>query len=839
MAKDKEKSQIAPTGIDNPDLSNRELTESLGADGTRNFSGYIFQDHNPDFADNRAASVIFDKMRKNDAQVNATLQAMYLPIRTTKWFLRPATDENGETDDFAKEVNEFVHYNLFECIDFDFLLSQILLMLPFGYSVFEKVYDVDQDGKIIISKLAYRRPETILSWETMEGGAGVTQILDAPIKTGVNKDKNQVSIPAEKLLIFTHNREGNDYQGTSILRSAYKHWNYKNTFYRFDSIKQERESLGLPVVYLPQNTDAETQDKLQEIVKNIRISKQIGIVIPGTKSEGWELELITPKSSDNTKLWESIKHHNKEISKNILAMFLDAGSDGVGSYALSENQSNVFMYSLESVAKCVKGVLQKYLIKEIVDLNYETDGYYPTLEYDRIGEIDTEKTSDALMKLANAGLITPDFETEGYIREIMGLPPKSKDEEQEEPDETKEEKPKEEVEEAVNDEKEMSDDAEWRDFAKLFTNRTIIDLQNELSPEEMEELKKKGLRFNDYEGKAFRPLTFAERKVNFSLIKKTMEKYEKDLDKALKEIEKKQKEDLVNQIKRAVENDDAKALGTIKLKYNNQVGQVVNDIQKEAFEAGKKTAATEMGVKVPPTKREIQGAMRVQTDAVVAKAASDAETAAKNAVAYNANKAGGITNLQSGTAGVIATQAIDNALTKARNAYHTYAIGGAINTGRTSVFERYPEKVYAMQYSAILDNRTTDLCMSLDGRVFKAGSAAASQYTPPQHMNCRSILVEILEEEEFKPRIDTGEPYKSIPPTKDLSGRQELKKPVVKKNSPAIKQIQQEIAKRERLVDKYKSADKYPNRVKSHEKRIRSLKSAIRGKFTDFVRSLI
>lgn len=78
-------------------------------------------------------AMIYDEMRRTDAQVNAVLLAMELPIRSTRWFVKPAEDADGEVDDLAWEVADFVEKNLFEqlSVTFDDLLREILTMLPF------------------------------------------------------------------------------------------------------------------------------------------------------------------------------------------------------------------------------------------------------------------------------------------------------------------------------------------------------------------------------------------------------------------------------------------------------------------------------------------------------------------------------------------------------------------------------------------------------------------------------------------------------------------------------------------------------------------------------------
>ena len=81
-------------------------------------------------------------------------------------------------------------------------------------------------------------------------------------------------------------------------------------------------------------------------------------------------------------------------------------------------------------------------------------------------------------------------------------------------------------------------------------------------------------------------------------------------------------------------------------------------------------------------------------------------------------------------------------------------MGGAFNTGRLAVFERYKDKVYGFQYTAVLDRRTTNLCLSLNGRVIGPNDPDFFRLSPPNHVNCRSFWVEILKDEFIKPAIE-------------------------------------------------------------------------------------
>lgn len=122
--------------------------------------------------------------------------------------------------------------------------------------------------------------------------------------------------------MFSYRREGDNYEGISALRSAYKHWYIKDKLYKFDAVKQERQSIGLPVIKLPESATAADKADAKLIVQNVRANEKSGVVLPGP---GREIEMLDMGSSGTSDLFESIKHHNREIAKNILAQFLELG----------------------------------------------------------------------------------------------------------------------------------------------------------------------------------------------------------------------------------------------------------------------------------------------------------------------------------------------------------------------------------------------------------------------------------------------------------------------------------------------------------------------------------
>ena len=417
--------QMAPTEVAPKAVSDSEFAEEYGTSGTPLVSGYLMKEKNRKLR-GRGAAKIFDEMRTTDATVNASLLVGELPIRATKWYIEAAKNEDGKSETQDSDIAEFVSNALFKHLtnSWDDFMREVLTMMPFGFSVFEKVFTfmkTAQGNKIVLKKLAFRKQSTIHKREQEDKTPGVVQWLDTAAVSGLSKGKTQISIPAEKLVIFTHRREGDDYEGSSVLRSAYKHWLIKDNLYRFDGVRHERQGIGIPVIKLPKGaTEGDKKDAL-DIVANIRGSEQTGIVLPGGEEGGWNFEYADLKGGSGTDFQKSIDHHNREILKNVLAQWLELGNTETGSRSLNDGQSQYFLMALEAVAKYICDTINKNIIKQLVDLNYDTDRY-PELKFESLERLDKESLVNMITQLIDVQLLEADDTLKDYIREILDLP---------------------------------------------------------------------------------------------------------------------------------------------------------------------------------------------------------------------------------------------------------------------------------------------------------------------------------------------------------------------------------------------------------------------------------
>ena len=410
--------KIGPVVIKFADKKRPPMDE-IGASGTVVWGGQLSEtEYNKDLRGEKAIKV-YDKMRRSDGRVKATLLACTLPIRSATWDIKSASEDKQDID-----IAEELKANLFEgmTITWDSFLSHVLLMLPFGFSIFEKVWEV-RDGTINLRKLAPRLPQTLFQWLPAEGG-GIAGIKQYVFK---NDSFSFIDIPIEKLLIFTNEKEGDNFEGLSILRSSYKHWFYKDNLYRIDAIAAERHATGVPTFKTPSTATKEEKDKVDEVGQRLYAQEQQFIRM----GEGWEFD-IKGLSGTVRDIKPSIDMHNKAISESILADFLDLGAGDRGSWALSKDKSSFFLMALESVTMNITDTINRYAIPQWVDYNYPDVEAYPKLTCSGLERREVLSYAQAVTALLGVGGLTPDAEMEAELRVLLRLPPKPEPKKQKE-----------------------------------------------------------------------------------------------------------------------------------------------------------------------------------------------------------------------------------------------------------------------------------------------------------------------------------------------------------------------------------------------------------------------
>ena len=393
--------------------------QEFGGSGTPVGGGIIKAEDYNRALQGKGAVITYDKMRRGDAQVAASLKLLKLPLLSAQWTFMPPEDGDAQDQQTADFCNSVIVDDDAMLETFSFSLRHFLLKLDFGFSPLELVWMLGPQGEYRYQRLAPRLPVSVEEWRVDENG----QLVEMLQKVTRDNREQTVAIPAEYLAVFVHEREGDNYNGISALRPAYKHWYFKDQLYNIDAIRHQRFGAGTPMAQLGPgaNTNPATLARVEEILEGMNAHHRAYIISP----EGYTFSILTPQGSNSSgDLMQSVEHHDVMIARNILAPFLNVGQAPNGSRSSTGELIDVFYNSLDGIALEIAADFKRQITKPICDLNFNMEGRsYPTLVARNIRATDKMALATAIKALVDSDMLTPDDQIEDGLRKLMGFAP--------------------------------------------------------------------------------------------------------------------------------------------------------------------------------------------------------------------------------------------------------------------------------------------------------------------------------------------------------------------------------------------------------------------------------
>lgn len=404
------------------------LERERGASGTEMFSGDVvnFNDYNPAM---RGAEFFnnVDMMRKADGSVKCASLLIKLPLLRTTCQIVPQKDDEEDAQNIL--IAETTHAKILGPMSmgdtWQQTLRHILLMFDFGFSTFEKVWEIDEDGMLHYSRLAVRLPKTIEGFKVNSDGTP-SYILQNYQKPGAAKTVLRIPCPTYGA-IFSWDREGDNYFGQSIYRAMYKHWWYKEAMYHIDALRLDRWGVGIPKAMIKSGYGIKPgeETKAKNILANMRSNTQSWILHP----EEIEFGLLSPAGQGGALgLMDSVNHHDTMIFRSVLTQFISAGNQAFGNYGSVKNYSDLFLYSEQAAANFIEEEFSKQIIRPFVDFNFDMSlpngktRPYPRLRFADVQKVDIKELAEALSRLTSGKIITPDDDLESMVRKLGGWP---------------------------------------------------------------------------------------------------------------------------------------------------------------------------------------------------------------------------------------------------------------------------------------------------------------------------------------------------------------------------------------------------------------------------------
>lgn len=361
----------------------------------------------------RLGSIKYRQMAHGDSMIGMILRAHKNAIRSAAWDI-PKPDNVTDIES--------------ECIDvisdillgktgtkFDILLGQILSFMEYGFSCFEQYYEPYEDaetGKLFLAPCIKQRMQTSIQDIFPQWG----YIRQMTI------DKGLIPIPIEDMVFFILNQQGEDMRGESLLRNIYADWKAKKIFEEWLGIGIQRSASGVPSMEVPVGTKVDSDDyrAAEQLLQNITFHENAYMIT----QTGWKFTYNESKFNAE-QVQNAIDAKNTSMAMSVLTQFVMLGqTGGGGSFALSRDQSDMFLDGLLYFVNLITNIVNDEIIAPFIQLNYgdAVDPSRVCLTASNINKKSVLDLSTTLVNLTQAQFIKANVDDEIQIRKMLMLP---------------------------------------------------------------------------------------------------------------------------------------------------------------------------------------------------------------------------------------------------------------------------------------------------------------------------------------------------------------------------------------------------------------------------------
>lgn len=671
----------------------------------------------------------YDKMCDSDAVLAGIIETRIDSVARLDWDIIPANDDSRDI-----EIAETVSQILLNLDNFDEDISELLAACRNGYAISEIVWkdDVVNGKKMIVPDRILSKPPDWFSFD---------QDRKLYFKVSGMTSGRGEEAPPYKFIHYPFRPQYQNPYGTSLLRSVYWVWWFKHHGFEQWMRAEERGAVGTVIMKYHEGANETDQNELEETAKKLLKSKY-AVICASDSAEFPEIK-IDPNFGDIL-----IQRCNAEMIYRLLGATLSSGTSESGTRALGEIHQKRLQERNESDSKALAATLNNSIIRWIVELNYPGviempvfKQHYETQKDDTISINKLRAAADLGIPVSiedAANLLDLPLAEEGVpiIQPPMGMglggfagTPVEEEEEELNPDEGGETK----------------DDTEE---GKVSARK--------VSALSAGTLRKRKVNFRYIKGK-ISDASYEAGKPTYDAfgdqIDAWMLKHE-DLDDVYENIDefnldiKKFKSTMHDTILWGLLNGTFAVFDLPKFKRKNSMA-VEPDPRIEQLARWKPMRAADaikhfMEKRILTRKEfELLDSWSRRNALTVARLTEDAiENKIKPALEKALEEGMTIREFQK-----VVRESVINDL-HAENIFRTNVANSFTTGNMEASFTEYGRSaIPAFEFMAVLDDRTTDICMERNGNIYRADEVEGLDIVPPLHFMCRSDLVPVFEDE--------------------------------------------------------------------------------------------
>jgi len=592
------------------------------------------------------------------------------------------------------------------------------------------------------------------------------------VKTIQKINGKEQEVDLNKFITYVVNPDNDEHYGGSELREAYRAWFSKDVIIKFRNIWLERHAGGFRYIQAKEGktiTVGSTEYiNMQNALNTIQTAT--GMIVPNS------VEVKGEYPNNNVAYKEAIDDYDTAIARALLVPnLLGVSPQGTnGSMAQSTNQLEAFLWTLKSDAIRLEETLNEQLFRQLGAVNFGDAGW-PRFKFKPVSGSKKIELITTWKELVGAKAVQATDTDEAHLRELLDFP-----------------KPGEAINVGTNPI--QSDDNPTSSPNSSESDNLDDDSKNPKDKDPLDDEEEMAVD-STIVGKGLvtvSAFSSAVRRVDFAVIAKTSEsvtdEYTNKTAKMMDEII----ADLIFKAKQggSLSEDVSKNIRLLKVdgKLKRKLNSVQTSMLKEGFVTGTKHASLEIDKSketafsrtvdysridliaedyFKTTAFKITGdltdeAVSIIEQQILAGARYDKTWFEVEQDIYRTFATKGMISIEQAKDALGEALGVANPDARVRTIVRTSTFD-AINNARYSYFTdtALGGFVVAFEYSAILDSRTTQICRHLDdedrGNHSKEWYASNSKYKPPNHFNCRSLLIAVTQNDQ-NTFVEGGQP---------------------------------------------------------------------------------
>lgn len=775
----------APTGLP-------LIEEATAFSANALLSSGAFLQYNPDDLFTRKGYKIYKQMMM-DEQVKAVVRFHRDAVTGRSWKFEDNPLLTEEENDLRRSILTVIIAKMPG--SFKTRLDMVMSSIYNGFSLVEKTFElIEHEGKqwAGIKKLSLKPFETFF-FNTDDYGELVSleQVIGG----------HKATLEIKNFIHHVQNADMHEYYGQSELREAHRAWYCKDTTIKLQNLFLERAAAGFVYATPRKGTTLTAKSPeyagLKKVLENIRGTASM--ILPASV----DLNVVHPR--DTQAFDRAIQGHDKAIAKSLLMPnLLGLSEQGPsGSRALGDTQLEAFLWMLDAEAGNLEEVMNEQLFQDLADQNFP-DGLYPRWRLNELSNDKVMETMKTWKELVTGNAVKPTSQDEKHIRSVLDFPISEIDEEEAAPVDPDTALSGIQITSMLKIIEQVGSESIPRETGiQILLNAFPINLEtaerimgevgrafkpkgtpsrapvipatgnDEGDPVPGEEtvIGEDGVQIISAPDMAKKKLQ-AENRVAFKVIERKSTDIQDEAVTELSDLIMAMVKPVTDEL-REVEEFDADIVKDIKFD-----SRAISKIQK----ASKRmlTVAWQLGIK--HAKDEVNKAAgkqlsvsfaRLDQDAakyfdgksftMTGKLTGDMTAIVQNTISQGIKSSATIDEVVNqiyeafGTEGFISKAAAESEMTKLLDAVSGGGAARLHTVVRTNIFEAINEARYsfftdpgldnfveALEYSAILDSRVTQICEYLDGHEHATeGEVWGGMWRPPNHYNCRSLLIPI------------------------------------------------------------------------------------------------